>query len=80
MTMTELEALEAIRNILSGFDPETSPLAKAFEGCCEMAQENIENGFLDSYKERAEAWEEDCHVEERRRIQALEEIKRLKTK
>lgn len=49
----EREALEKIKGIVEELG-ENSYIGKAFEGCFEMARENIEDDFFDSWKERAE--------------------------
>lgn len=58
MTMKEQErkALEQIRKIVAGLG-EGSYIGTAFEGCFEIAEENIENDFACSMKQRAEAAE-----------------------
>lgn len=58
MTMKEQErkALEQIREIVAGLG-EDSYIGTAFEGCFEIAEENIENDFACSMKQRAEAAE-----------------------
>lgn len=59
MTTKEMErkALEQIRKIVEGLG-EDSYIATAFEGCFEIAEENIENDFACSMKQRKEAAEE----------------------
>lgn len=63
----ERKALEQIKSILAGLsdDPDTSYLLRAFEGCVEDAEANIENDFGNSWKRRAESAE--------KRIKELEE-------
>ena len=39
---TMLSAVSAIRALVGKFEPE-SPIGAAFAGCCELAEENIEN-------------------------------------
>ena len=58
MTMKEQErkALEQIKKIVAGLG-EDSYIGIAFEGCFEIAEENIENDFACSMKQRAEAAE-----------------------
>ena len=48
----EYEALSQIRGILKDFDPEDTYIGKAFEGCVELAEENIRNDWLYSWKGR----------------------------
>lgn len=50
----EREALEKIRAILDTLGPD-SYVGTAFEGCLEIAEENIENDFACSMKQRVEA-------------------------
>lgn len=52
----ERKALEQIRKIVAGLG-EGSYIATAFEGCFEIAAENIENDWACSMKQRAEAAE-----------------------
>ena len=58
MTTKEMErkALEKIRKIVADLG-EDSYIGMAFEGCFEIAEENIENDFGCSMKQRAEAAE-----------------------
>ena len=48
----EREALAKIREILKDFDPEETYIGKAFDGCVELAEENIRNDWLYSWKGR----------------------------
>lgn len=50
----ERKALEQIKNIVLGLGDD-SYIGTAFEGCFEIAEENIENDFACSMKERAES-------------------------
>ena len=50
----ERKALEQIRKIVAGLG-EDSYIGTAFEGCFEIAQENIENDFACSMKQRADS-------------------------
>lgn len=52
----ERKALEQIKNIVAALG-ENSYIATAFEGCFEIAEENIENDFACSMKKRKEAAE-----------------------
>ena len=45
----ERAAAELIRNILAELDP-TGYVNTAFEGCCDIAESNIDNDFTNSYK------------------------------
>ena len=47
----EHEALRKIREILKDFGPEDTYIGKAFEGCVEQADRNIDNDWMTSYKE-----------------------------
>ena len=48
----EREALAKIQEILKDFDPEETYVGKAFDGCVELAEENIRNDWLYSWKGR----------------------------
>ena len=50
----EREALAKIKEIVDGLGPD-SYVATAFDGCFEIAEENIENDFACSMKQRVEA-------------------------
>ena len=52
----ERKALEQIKKIVEGLG-ENSYIGTAFEGCFEVAEDNIENDFACSMKQRAEAAE-----------------------
>lgn len=82
----ELKALAKIKKIVEELG-ENSYIGMAFEGCFEIAAENIENDFGCSMKQRAEAAEK--NAEEFKRAaeyysaeaeKAQEEVKSLKTK
>lgn len=49
----ERKALEEIRAIVTGLGEE-SYIGKAFEGCFEMAEQNIDNDFWNSWKDKYE--------------------------
>lgn len=75
----ERKALEQIRKIVEGLG-EDSYVGKAFEGCFEFAEDNINNDFWMSMKERKEAAE---FAEDELRLkigEKLEQIKSLETK
>lgn len=57
----ERKALEKIRKIVEELG-EGSYIGMAFEGCFEIAEENIENDFGCSWKQRAERAEHDSKV------------------
>lgn len=48
----EREALQKIKEILEDFDPEETYVGRAFDGCVELAKENIDNDWLYSWKGR----------------------------
>lgn len=52
----EREALAKIQMIIAGLG-EDSYVGAAFEGCIDLAAQNIDNDFLDSMKGRAKCWE-----------------------
>lgn len=58
----ELKALEQIRKIVEGLG-EDSYIGTAFEGCFEIAQQNIENDFACSMKQKVESLEKQLHDE-----------------
>ena len=68
----ERKALAQIKKILAGLgnDPDNSYVCRAFEGCVEDAESNIENDFGDSYKTRYEYREAECERLEERLRQA----------
>lgn len=66
----ELEALEKIKAILDTLGPD-SYVGTAFEGCLEIAEENIEDDFACSMKRRAEAAERKAEELEKK-VSALE--------
>lgn len=69
----ERKALEQIRKIVAGLG-EDSYIGMAFEGCFELAEENIENDFGCSMKERAESAERNLVLERNRMMQMLKEL------
>lgn len=58
----ERKALEQIKKILKGLgdNPDNSYVCRAFDGCVEDAESNIENDFADSYRSRYEYREAEC--------------------
>lgn len=62
----ERAALQKIRKIVEGLG-EDSYIGMAFEGCFDIAEENIRNDFADSWKSRWETSEKKLHraIEER---------------
>lgn len=73
----EREALAKIKKIVEGLG-EDSYVAIAFEGCFEIAEENIENDFACSMKQRYKRADEEAvkaqqaHNEARQQVKALE--------
>lgn len=57
----ELKALEKIRKIVADLG-ENSYIGAAFEGCFEMAEDNIQNDFACSMKQRAEKAEKEAEA------------------
>jgi hypothetical protein len=57
----ERKALEKIRKIVEELG-ENSYVGTAFEGCFEIAEENIDNDFACSMKQRAEAAEKNVEI------------------
>jgi len=64
----EREALEKIRKMVAELGPE-SYIATAFEGCFEIAEQNIEHDFADSLKSRLERAEKKIRDGEAERTQ-----------
>lgn len=56
----EYEALSLIRGILKDFSPEDTYVGKAFEGCVELAKENIDNDWMFSFRSRYENRDRDA--------------------
>ena len=54
------EALRKIEEILKGFDPEDTYIGKAFEGCVELAQDNLRNDQMFSFRSRYENRDRDA--------------------
>lgn len=70
----ERDTLETIRKMVEELGPQ-SYLATAFEGCFEIAEENIENDFADSLKGRLEIAEkrlDEAKADAKAKITALE--------
>ena len=57
----ERKALDQIRKIMASLG-EDSYVATAFEGCIEIAEQNIENDFACSMKQRAESAEKQIEI------------------
>lgn len=70
----ERKALEQIKKIVANLG-ENSYIATAFEGCFEIAAENIENDFACSMKQRKEAAE---FAEDQLRAKVAEKDERIK--
>lgn len=73
----EREALKRIANLIDAAGPD-SYIGIAFEGCCEIAAENIENDFGCSWKQRAESFQKDVAYLETRVDEMTTEADRLK--
>ncbi len=69
----ERKALAQIRKIVEGLGPD-SYIAKAFEGCFEIAEENIENDFACSMKQRADSASESMHKSHEKVIELKEKL------
>lgn len=68
----ELKALENIKNIVAELG-EGSYLAAAFDGCFELAEQNIDNDFCLSMKEQVEAAEERIKAAKQQADKAIQE-------
>lgn len=69
----ERKALEQIRKIVEGLG-EDSYIGTAFEGCFRVAEDNIENDWACSMKERAEIAERNLVLERNRMMQMQKEL------
>lgn len=58
----EREALVKIGQILEGFSPEDTYIGKAFKGCVEQAEENLDCDWMMSYKDRYDNVSEQLHA------------------
>lgn len=56
----EYDALVQIRGILKDFDPENTYIGKAFEGCVDLAQDNLRNDQMFSFRSRYENRDRDA--------------------
>lgn len=74
----ERKALEQIRKIVEGLG-EDSYIGTAFEGCFRVAEENIENDWACSMKERAELAERNLVLERNRIMELQKEIEARET-
>jgi chromosome segregation ATPase len=72
MKKEEYEALDRIRGILKDFSPEDTYIGKAFEGCVELAEENIRNDWLYSWKGRYKGAQETVEA----RVKQIAELTR----
>ena len=75
----ELKALETIKEILDNLG-ENSYVATAFEGCAEIAKENIEYDFATSMKDKYETAVAKADTLQNSNAELKEEIDRLKSK
>lgn len=55
----ELETLEKIADLIESVGGDDSYIGKAFEGCYLLARSNIENDFMESWKERSDVKHEE---------------------
>ena len=78
----ERKALEQIKKILKGLgnNPDNSYVCRAFDGCVEDAESNIENDFGDSYKSRYEYRKAECEGYEKDLEKASARVKELERK
>lgn len=74
----ERKALEQIRKIVEGLG-EDSYIGTAFEGCFLVAEENIENDWAFSMKERAELAERNLVLERNRMMELQKEVEARET-
>lgn len=70
----ERKALAQIKKIIDGLG-ENSYVGTAFEGCFKVAEENIENDFACSMKQRAESAEKALHKSHSKVDELKEELK-----
>ena len=56
----EYEALNRIREVLKDFSPDDTYVGKAFEGCVDLAKENIDNDWMFSFRSRYENRDRDA--------------------
>ena len=75
----ERKALEKIEKIIAELG-EGSYIGTAFEGCFEIAKENIENDFACSMKQRWETAEQACDMRREQAYKQEEKIKELQAK
>lgn len=68
----ERKALEKITTIIAEVGGEESYIGAAFDGCFEIAQDNIENDFMCSWKQR---YERACEEADKARGEASEMFK-----
>ena len=75
----ERKALNKLKKIVEGLG-ENSYIAAAFDGCFEIAEENIENDFCCSMRQRAESAEKKLKTAELDNRDLRNAIKELKSK
>lgn len=73
----ERKALEKIKKIVNDLGEE-SYLSTAFDGCFEIAKENIENDFARNFKKEKEAVMLDLEAAEKNLVEADNKINKLK--
>lgn len=72
----ERETLEVIRQMVADLGP-NSYIATAFQGCFEIAEQNIENDFADSLQDRLEITEKKLRQEISEKQKARDEAQRI---
>jgi len=75
----EREALEKIKAIIEEIGGKDSYIGMAFKGCCDIAADNIENDFGDSWMDRWSAAIDDHNKTREALREAIEENNSLKT-
>lgn len=75
----EREALEEIKAIVERIGGDDSYIGMAFKGCCDIAADNIENDFGDSWMDRWSAAIDDHNKTREALREAIEENNSLKT-
>lgn len=73
----EMKALNQIKKIVEGIGGDDSYVGRAFSGCFEMAQDNIENDFWNSMKDQRDIESKRCFEAEKKNSEKDETINRL---
>lgn len=74
----ERKALEQIKKIVEGLGGADSYIGTAFEGCFEIARDNIDNDWACSMRQRAESAEEKVQCREAELADKEKELKELR--